>query len=112
VARDGQQALDYLFGVGEYAGRNLQDKPRLVLLDLKLPKVSGLEVLRALKSDERTRAIPVVILTSTREDRDVVDTYNLGVNSYIQKPVSFSEFTTAVSQLGMYWMLLNAGPDR
>jgi len=112
VARDGQAAMDYLFSTGEYSNRDPQDKPRLVLLDLKLPKVTGLEVLRAIKSNEATRAIPVVVLTSSREDRDVVESYNLGVNSYIQKPVSFSEFTEAVSQLGMYWMLLNAGPDR
>lgn len=112
VARDGQAALDYLFGKGEFAGRDRFDKPRMVLLDLKLPKVNGLEVLRAIKGDETTRTIPVVVLTSSREDRDVVESYHLGVNSYIQKPVSFSEFTHAVSQLGMYWMLLNAGPDR
>lgn len=112
VARDGQQALDYIFGTGEFAGRDIRDRPRLILLDLKLPKVSGLEVLRHVKADERTKTIPVVVLTSSREDRDIVDSYNLGVNSYIQKPVSFSDFTQAVSRLGMYWMILNEGTLR
>lgn len=111
VARDGQQALDFLFARGEYVGRDVNSHPRVILLDLKLPKVSGIEVLRAVKADARTRHIPVVVLTSSREDKDLIDTYELGVNSYVQKPVSFAEFSTAVAQLGMYWMLLNERPS-
>lgn len=107
VARDGEQALDYLFARGPYEGRSTQDVPKVILLDLKLPKVSGIEVLRAVKANESTRRIPVVVLTSSREDRDVIETYDLGVNSYVQKPVSFLEFSEAVSKLGFYWMLLN-----
>lgn len=111
VARDGQQALDFLFAQGEYVSRDVNSHPRVILLDLKLPKVSGIEVLRAVKADARTRHIPVVVLTSSREDKDLIDTYELGVNSYVQKPVSFAEFSTAVAQLGMYWMLLNERPS-
>ena len=111
VVRDGQQALDFIFGEGEFAGRDVEERPRVILLDLKLPKVSGIEVLRAVKTHERTRHIPVVVLTSSREDKDVIETYNLGVNSYVQKPVSFAEFSGAVAQLGMYWMLLNERPE-
>lgn len=107
VARDGEQALDYLFARGSYAGRSEQDMPKVILLDLKLPKISGIEVLRAVKSGETTRRIPVVVLTSSREDRDLIETYDLGVNSYVQKPVSFVEFSEAVAKLGFYWMLLN-----
>lgn len=110
LVRDGAEALDFLFGTGEYAGRDLNQRPRVVLLDIKLPKVDGLEVLRQIKADERTRSIPVVMLTSSREDRDIVEGYQLGVNSYIVKPVEFEQFTTAVRDLGMYWLLLNRPP--
>jgi two-component system response regulator len=108
VVRDGAEALDFLFCTGAYQDRReLGRQPRLILLDLKLPKVDGLEVLRRLKSDEHTRSIPVVMMTSSREESDVVESYRLGVNSYIVKPVDFDQFTEAVRQLGLYWMLLN-----
>ena len=110
VARDGAEALDFIFGTGPYAGRRLPDGPMVVLLDLKLPLVDGLEVLRRVKSDPQTRALPVVVLTSSREERDVVESYQLGVNSYIVKPVDFEQFTEAVRQLGLYWVLLNEPP--
>jgi two-component system response regulator len=110
VVRDGAEALEYLFGSGEEAGRDINHAPKVILLDLKLPKVDGLEVLRRIKSDERTRLIPVVVLTSSREERDIVETYRLGVNSYITKPVDFEQFTEAVRQLGLYWLLLNQSP--
>lgn len=109
---DGQEALDFLFGAGTHAGRDTSHKPKVVLLDLKLPKVDGIEVLRQLRADERTRLLPVVVLTSSREDRDVLDTYHLGANSYIVKPVDFEKFSEAVSNLGMYWLLLNEAPSR
>jgi CheY-like chemotaxis protein len=109
VARDGAEALALLFGEGAHAGRAI-DSPRLVLLDLKLPKVDGLEVLRAIKQNPKTRAIPVVILTSSHEQKDMVESYNLGVNSYIVKPVEFDGFMAAVTELGLYWMLLNRPP--
>jgi two-component system response regulator len=107
VVRDGAEALDFIFCTGAYAQRNAQDNPRVILLDLKLPKVDGLEVLQRVKSDARTRMIPVVVLTSSREERDIVESYQLGVNSYIVKPVDFEQFTEAVRQLGLYWLLLN-----
>ncbi len=110
VARDGAEALDFIFGTGPHAGRRLHDGPTVVLLDLKLPLVDGLEVLRRVKSDPLTRALPVVVLTSSREERDVVESYQLGVNSYIVKPVDFEQFTEAVRQLGLYWVLLNEPP--
>jgi two-component system response regulator len=110
VARDGEEALEYIFCTGAYAGRDIRHTPRVILLDLKLPKIDGLEVLRQIRSDPRTRTIPVVVLTSSDETRDVVESYNLGVNSYIVKPVDFAQFTAAVSQLGMYWALLNHPP--
>ena len=108
--KDGQEALDWLFGEGAYAGRDVTHPPKVVLLDLKLPKVDGLEVLRAMRGDERTRLIPVVVLTSSQEDRDVIETYKLGVNSYIVKPVDFDNFSAAVAELGHYWLLLNKKP--
>ena len=110
VTRDGVEALDYLFGTGTHAGRDTHEQPALVLLDLKLPKVDGLEVLRRLRGDPRTRLLPVVILTSSKEDRDLVSGYSLGANSYVRKPVDFTEFMEAVRQLGLYWLLLNEPP--
>lgn len=112
VARDGAEALDFIFCKGVHAGRRIEDVPRVVLLDLKLPKVDGLEVLRRIKADPRTRTIPVVVLTSSREQGDVVESYRLGVNSYIVKPVNFDGFMAAVQQLGLYWLLLNEPPAR
>lgn len=110
VARDGAEALEYIFCEGAHAARRITDTPRLILLDLKLPKVDGLEVLHRIKADPRTKAIPVVVLTSSKEQNDVVESYNLGVNSYIVKPVNFESFVEAVQQLGMYWLLLNQPP--
>jgi two-component system response regulator len=110
VSRDGEEALDFLFCRGRYADRNINEPPRLVLLDLKLPKVDGLEVLRQIKSDSRTKAIPVVIMTSSREERDLVNGYKLGVNAYIQKPVDFDQFRQMVNQIGMFWMVVNQAP--
>ncbi len=110
VVRDGEEALDFLFCRAEFSHRCFESPPRLVLLDLKLPKVDGLEVLRAMKSDPRTKAIPVVILTSSREERDLINGYQTGVNSYIQKPVDFAKFRETVRQLGLYWLLVNATP--
>ena len=107
VARDGEEALDFLFCRGEFASRSFDCPPRLVLLDLKLPKVDGLEVARAVKGDPRTKAIPVVVLTSSREESDLVESYKLGVNAYIQKPVEFDSFRRAVKQLGMFWLVVN-----
>lgn len=112
VVRDGAEALDFLFCTGAYADRRLEDSPKLILLDLKLPKVDGLEVLQQIKSDPRTRALPVVILTSSSEERDIVESYRLGVNSYITKPVDFDQFIEAARQLGMYWLLLNQLPKK
>ncbi|MEI6192919.1 MAG: response regulator [Verrucomicrobiota bacterium] len=110
VARDGVEALDFIFCRGAHAGRRIENAPRLVLLDLKLPKVDGLEVLRSIKVDPRSRHIPVVMLTSSREQSDVVKSYHLGVNSYIVKPVSYTQFAEAVQTLGLYWLLLNQPP--
>ncbi len=107
VARDGAEALDFLFCEGAHAARSINDKPKVVLLDLKLPKMDGLDVLRRIKSDPRTRSIPVVVLTSSREQSDLIESYELGVNSYIVKPVNFESFTKAVQDLGLYWLLLN-----
>jgi len=110
VVRDGAEALEFLFCTGAYAQRDIAQGPKVVLLDLKLPLVDGLEVLQRIKGDSRTRIIPVVVLTSSREERDIVESYRLGVNSYITKPVDFGQFTEAVHTLGMYWVLLNQPP--
>jgi CheY-like chemotaxis protein len=110
VARDGAEALETIFGEHGFASRKIDSAPRVILLDLKLPKVDGLEVLQKIKADERTSRIPVVVLTSSKEQRDVVDSYRLGVNSYIVKPVSFEQFVAAVEKLGLYWLLLNQPP--
>ena len=111
VARDGVEALDYLFATGAHAGRNAKDLPTIVLLDLKLPKLDGLEVLKRLRANENTRMLPVIVLTSSREQQDLVSSYSFGANSYIRKPVDFDQFVTAVSQLGLYWLVLNELPD-
>lgn len=107
VANDGVEALDYLFATGAYAGRDTNVMPQLILLDLKLPKLDGMEMLRRMRADNRTRLLPVVILTSSREEQDIVDGYNRGANSYIRKPVDFSQFSEAIRQLGLYWLVLN-----
>ncbi len=111
VARDGVEALDYIFCEGRYAERDFHDQPVVILLDLKLPKIDGLEVLKKIKGDERTRRIPVVIMTSSSEEQDIVNSYDFGANSYIRKPVDFNQFTEAVAQLGLYWLVLNEVPD-
>ena len=107
VARDGVEALDYLFGRGTYDGRDIHDVPQLLILDLKLPKVDGLDVLKELRGNEVTARLPVVILTSSSEERDIISAYDLGTNAYVQKPVDFMEFASAVKHLGMFWLLLN-----
>jgi len=111
VVHDGAEALDYVFCTGKYAHRSIEDTPKLILLDLKLPKVDGLEVLKRIKSDPRTKSIPVVMLTSSSQERDIIESYELGVNSYIVKPVDFEQFSQAVQQIGFYWLLLNQSPS-
>ena len=110
VARDGVEALDFLFGRGEYSGRDLSNMPQIILLDLKLPKIDGLEVLRTIRNDDRTRLLPVAVLTSSKEENDLVNSYSLGANSYIRKPVDFDQFCESVRQLGLYWLVLNEPP--
>lgn len=110
VVKDGAEALDFIFATGIYAERNINDQPKVILLDLKLPKVDGMEVLRRIRADERTKCIPVVVLTSSQEERDIVESYKLGVNSYIVKPVDFDKFLSTVQELGLYWLLLNKPP--
>lgn len=111
VVGDGAEALDFLFAAGAYAGRSATLPPKVVLLDLKLPKVNGIEVLRAIKKDERTRRIPVVVVTSSREEPDIAECYDLGVNSYVVKPVDFEKFVEAIANLGLYWLVLNQPPE-
>ncbi|BDZ66886.1 response regulator [Methanobacterium ferruginis] len=108
--KDGEEALNFIYARGQFADRNPEDLPRLILLDLRMPKVDGLEVLKEIKADENTCRIPVVVLTSSQEDRDIVESYKLGVNSYVSKPVEFDDFIDAVSTLGLYWMLINKPP--
>jgi two-component system response regulator len=108
--QDGAEALDFIFAKGKFEGRKVEDKPRLILLDLKMPKVDGLQVLKAIKMDERTSSIPVVIMTSSRHDKDLEESYKLGVNSYVVKPVSFENFARAVADLGIYWLMVNQTP--
>ncbi len=110
VAHDGVEALEYLFGTGMYAGRDINLKPTVILLDLKLPRVDGLEVLRRLRDDERTKLLPIVVLTTSSEEQDMLSSYSLGCNSYIRKPVDFVQFSEAIRQLGMYWLLMNEPP--
>jgi len=112
VARDGIEALEYLFATGAYAGRDPSGMPELILLDLKLPKLDGLEVLRRLRADDRTKLLPVVILTSSDEEQDLINGYSLGANSYVRKPLDFTQFAEAVGQLGLYWLVLNEPPPR
>jgi len=112
VVRDGAEALEFLFCTGIYTNRDPRDKPELILLDLKLPKVDGLEVLRRVRADQRTQLLPVVILTSSKEEQDLITSYELGANSYVRKPVDFVEFVEAVRQLGLYWLVLNEAPPK
>lgn len=111
VVRDGAEALDFLFGTGQYTGRDTSDQPRLILLDMKLPKLNGLDVLRRIRQDERTRYHPVVLMTSSRQESDIIAGYSLGANSYVQKPVNFDEFVDAMRDLGRYWMQINRTPN-
>lgn len=110
VARDGEQALDFLFGRGEHVGRNTAHLPKVVLLDLKLPRVDGHQVLREIRGNELTHNLPVIVMTSSDQDRDVIESYKLGVNSYVVKPINFEKFHQAITQIGMYWLLLNRSP--
>ena len=110
VVRDGAEALDYVFAKGAYSGRNVKDLPAVVLLDIKLPKIDGIEVLKRLRADERTKLLPVVILTSSREESDLINGYKFGCNSYVRKPIEFEEFSKAIKELGLYWLLLNEPP--
>jgi two-component system, response regulator len=110
VARDGVEALDYLFGTGLYEGRDTNIKPQVVLLDLKMPRMDGIEVLQRMRADERTQLLPVVVLTTSNEEKDVIESYKIGANSYVRKPVDFSQFAEAVHQLGLYWLILNETP--
>lgn len=110
VVKDGAEALDFIFATGAYADRKIENTPKVILLDLKLPKVDGLEVLRKIRSDERTKYIPVVVVTSSQEERDIVESYKLGANSFVTKPVEFENFAQAVADLGLYWLLLNKPP--
>jgi two-component system response regulator len=112
IVRDGAEALDYLFGTGEYKGRDLRIMPTMTLLDLKLPKISGLDVLRKIRANYSTSLLPVVVLTSSKEDQDIIESYKLHVNSYIRKPVDFSQFIETVNNIGMYWLLLNEPPPK
>jgi two-component system, response regulator len=112
VVRDGAEALDFLFCTGTYADRDPRDKPQVILLDLKLPKVDGMEVLRRIRADASTRTLPVVVLTSSKEEQDVINSYLMGVNSYVRKPVDFIQFVEAIRQLGLYWLVLNEAPPR
>jgi len=110
IVRDGVEALDFLFAGGNYSKRNISNRPKLILLDLKLPKIDGLEVLKKIKSDDRMRAIPVVVLTSSNQEKDIVESYKLGVNSYLVKPIDFDNFTKSIAEIGLYWVLLNKPP--
>ena len=112
VVQDGAEALDYLFGTGSYAGRDVKTTPTVILLDLKLPKIDGLEVLRRIRSDERTKLLPVVILTSSREEHDLAKGYEMGANSYVRKPVDFAQFVEAIKNLGLFWLLTNEPPPK
>jgi two-component system response regulator len=107
IIKDGEEALEYIFATGRYANRDKMEKPKVILLDLKLPKVGGLEILKRLKAEEQTKTIPVVVLTSSREEKDMIESYNYGVNSYVVKPINFDSFSEAVSALGLYWLLIN-----
>ena len=111
LLQDGAEALDFIFAAGAYADRSINSRPKVILLDLKLPKVDGLEILRGLKADARTRSIPVVVMTSSQEEQDIVESYRLGVNSYIVKPVDFDKFAQSVADMGLYWLLLNKVPS-